>query len=257
MRPIDKIEKPANLSQVRLIAIEGIDGSGKTTLAKTLQARMADSIHRRLTELNSSARDVHVVSPWQANDWTKAVRQFFVDGIGDARTEMLLTTACRRELVRTVIDPYMHEGDFVIVDRFTATTMAYQARTQDDLRVTLDLTRDFLYGTIPGLTIFLKVDYDQALSRAEARGQMDSIESRGPEFHNELNTKFKLAFAVMASISNAYAVEVDASKPADQVADDAFAIVETYLDLLFALNEDRDAAKKRLDELNIVTVEAS
>lgn len=242
-------------SAARLIAIEGIDGSGKTSLSHALQPLILASVERRLAALDSDARSVEVVTPWEAHGWTKEVRQFFVDGIGDNLTEMLLTTACRRELVRTKIDPMLREGSFVIVDRFIATTMAYQCELSDDLRKALDLFRDFLYRTIPGLTLYLDVPYVEALSRASNRGKMDSIEQRGELFHEGLNTKFRLAFSVLASISNAYAVRIDASQPFNKVVADSMAVVESYLDLLFSIGQERDNAIIDLSKMNITSME--
>lgn len=242
-------------STARLIAIEGIDGSGKTSLSKALQPLIFASIERRLAELASNARSVEVVTPWEAHGWTKDVRQFFVDGIGDNLTEMLLTTACRRELVRTKIDPMLREGSFVIVDRFIATTMAYQCELSDDLRIALDLFRDFVYRMIPGLTLYLDVPYVDALARASDRGKMDSIEQRGELFHEGLDVKFRLAFAVLASISNAYAVRIDASQPFDEVVAESMRVIEWYLDVLFSVGQERDTATAELKARNITSME--
>ncbi len=252
---VPKFSNPERiLAEARFIVIEGRDGSGKTTLSDKLRPALEESIARRLAELDANPIPVHAITPWEATEWTKQVRTFFTGGINDARTEMLLAFAARRALLTEKILPILKRGEFVILDRYIASTIAYQCTTRDDFRTVLDLSRDFCEGKIPGLTLYLDVDYGTAHKRAEERGTLDSIESRGESFHASLDVGFRVYFSIMSKASNAFAVRIDANQDESTVFGHALAVVETYLDLLFGLDVANNSALRNLEAWNITSV---
>lgn len=241
-------------SVARMIAIEGADGTGKTTLIQKLLPAIQSSLETRMAKLDSNAWPVVSFSPWEGAEWTRTVRQMFVDGLDDNRIELLMTNAARRQLLKAKVRPALDAGSFVLMDRYIGTTMAYQCRTQDDLRIAYDMVRDFSYGMLPGLTIYLKADYDKAIARAGKRGALDSIEARDEMFHLGLDVGYRIAFSVTSAISNTYAIEIDANQSEEDVFGYSLAAVESYLDLLFAVGSARDQALEDLARNNITNV---
>lgn len=253
--PIVEQQSRATVAAARLIALEGLDGSGKTTLIHKLREALEASLAQRMTMLDSDPVSCLSFNAWDGADWTKVVRQVFVDGVGDPRTEMMLAFAARRALLQNKVKPAMADGSFVLLDRYVASSAAYQCTTRDDLRLVLDLQRDICGGVIPGLTLYLDVSHETALARAGNRDQLDSIESRGELFHEHLDVAYRIMFAVTAAHSNGYAVRIDANQDEATVFGEALAVCETYLDLLFGLNVNDCKAKEQLDAWNITGLE--
>lgn len=156
----------------RLIALEGIDGCGKSTqaraLAEALGARLtfepgATPVGARLREL-LLAHDVPAPSP---------------------RTEALLMAADRAEHVARVLEPALAAGDWVVSDRYAASTIAYQGFGQGLDPVALDeLVRWATGGLAADLSILVDVSVEVAASRLAAggRGGSDRLERLGPAF---------------------------------------------------------------------------
>ena len=236
------------LTQKRLIAVEGIDGSGKTTLVSHVQRVVGEYLKNRAYPNPT----VSVFDAWSANEWTGKLRGLFVGGIGDNRTEMLLAQAARRALVVEHLLPSMQAGVFCVVDRFIYSTIAYQCETVRDLELYLDLVAGFNERVIPGLTLYLNADYATARARAEKRGALDSFESRGELFYDKLDVGFRLGFSVLSSVSDTYSIEVDANQDLDSVKEKVSFIVETYLDSMFVSGQSNP---DWLKEHNITTVE--
>jgi dTMP kinase len=143
----------------RLIALEGIDGCGKSTQARLL----ADRLGARLTfepgdtALGASLRPL-VLDPDQA---TVA-----------PLTEALLMAADRAQHVIDVVRPALEEGTWVVTDRYSASTLAYQGYGRGlDLG---DLTRLMEWATA-GLApdLYVLVEVDPAVGRARRRGSTD------------------------------------------------------------------------------------
>lgn len=239
------------LSQKRLIAVEGIDGSGKSTIVAHIQ----DVVSEYLKGIQYPSTEVYAFDSWSANDWTKQLRSLFVSGINDARSEMLLAFAARRALVVEKLLPHMEAGAFCVVDRFIYSTIAYQCDTVRDLELCLDLTASFAERTIPGLTVYLNADYETALGRAGQRGKLDSIEQRGELFFSKLDIGFRLGFSILSTSTDTYSIEVDAKQDLGTVKASVTEIVTRYLNCLFNLNQETLTEKEWLVRNNIKTVE--
>ena len=164
----------------RLIALEGIDGCGKSTqaraLAEALGARLtfepgATPVGARLRQL-LLAPDAPPISP---------------------RTEALLMTADRAEHVALVLDPALAAGDWVVTDRYAASTIAYQGYGQRLDPAGLDgLVRWATGGLAADLSIMVDVDVEVAAGRLAAggRGGADRMERLGPEFARRVREGF-------------------------------------------------------------------
>jgi len=164
----------------RLIALEGIDGSGKSTqahaLAGALGARLtfepgATPIGARLREL-LLAPDASPPSP---------------------RAEALLMAADRAEHVALVLEPALDAGEWVVSDRYAGSTVAYQGYGQGlDPAALGELIRWATGGLAADLSIFVDVSVDVAAARLAAggRGKADRLERLGADFARRVRDGF-------------------------------------------------------------------
>src|SRR3954451_21101038 len=104
----------------RFITFEGGEGSGKSTQIKTLSERLSAKKLRAIVTREPGG------SPG-----AEIVRHLVLSGVGKllgAEAETLLFAAARDDHVRTVIQPALNQGIWVLCDRFTDSTRAYQGR---------------------------------------------------------------------------------------------------------------------------------
>ncbi|MBI3736215.1 dTMP kinase [Candidatus Sumerlaeota bacterium] len=142
------------LSRGRLIAIEGIDGTGKSTLAKALDAALR----------NAGVDTVLSREPTNGPHGTK-IREIARSGRDDIspQEETELFIADRRDHVREVIAPALASGKWVVLDRYFYSTVAYQGANGVDIRWILNLHHQF--APEPDLLVILKLDVASALDR--------------------------------------------------------------------------------------------
>ncbi len=143
----------------RLIAVEGIDGCGKSTQARILSTRLG-----ALLTFEPGATDLGA-----------ALRRLVLGGRTgsiDARTEALMMVADRAQHVAEVIAPAMTEGRWVVTDRFTASTLAYQGYGRGlDLSELRGLVDWATGGLTPDLTVLVDVPIEVAEGRLPERGR--------------------------------------------------------------------------------------
>lgn len=189
----------------RLITLEGGEGAGKSTAMAHLAAR----IEARGVEL------VQVREPG-GTGIGEAIRQVLLDpshaGLC-AEAELLLMFASRAQLVRETIRPALARGAFVLSDRFTDASFAYQGggRGIDAGRIA-ELER-WACGIKPDLSLLLDLPIDQGLARARGRGPADRIESETDGFFERVRS----AYRRRAAEEPARWRVIDASQPVEKV----------------------------------------
>ncbi len=150
------------------IALEGVDGSGKSTqVALLAEALGSDTL--RIREPGGT-------------DAAEAIRKTLADPAVplDPTAELLLFFAARADLARRVIKPAIDAGRVVLSDRFVDSTEAYQGVARGlGTEVVAELNRIATGGLLPDLTILLRVDPEVGLGRAESD---DRFEAEGLEF---------------------------------------------------------------------------
>ncbi len=158
----------------RFIALEGVDGSGKTTqalmLADALEARGVPVLRTREpggTPVGELIRDVVLAAPSLSMTLL---------------TEVHLFAASRAEHVRTVIRPALAEGTWVVSDRFVDSSLAFQgAGRRLGVDAVWEANRAAVDGCLPDLAVVVDVPLDVAGGRRKA--SPDRIEAEGPGFH--------------------------------------------------------------------------
>jgi dTMP kinase len=157
----------------RLIALEGIDGCGKSTQA----ALLADHLDARLT-----------FEPG-ATPLGTALRQLVLNPTlpdVDPRAEALLMAADRAQHTAEVIEPLLVEGISVVTDRFTGSTLAYQGfGRQLDLAALVALNQLATAGTSPDVNVLVDVPLEVARARMEP-ARADRLERLGPAFQDRV-----------------------------------------------------------------------
>lgn len=206
----------------KLITLEGGEGAGKSTVLEAVRERLGgrgiDVVVTREpggTALGEAVRNI-VLAP--------ALRGTC------AESELLLMFASRAQLVREVIQPALGAGRWVLSDRFTDASHAYQGggRGQPSARIgELECWAALLK---PDLTLLLDLPVAQGLARAGARGEADRIELESREFFERVRT----AYRERADADQARFRVIDASQPIEAVRAAACAAIEAYVDAVEA-----------------------
>jgi dTMP kinase len=167
----------------RLITIEGLDGSGKTTLAEGL-ARA----------LRSSGREVELLREPGGVELSERIRALVKDPAlrVDARAEALLYAAARAQLVAERVEPLLAAGMWVVLDRFVDSSLAYQGAGRG---LGVEAVREVnLFGTgglAPDRTLLLRADRQTRAARQAVRGEApDRLEQEGDGFFDAIATAY-------------------------------------------------------------------
>lgn len=165
----------------RLISFEGIDGAGKSShiepLSDLLRARGIAVVTTREpggTPVGEAVRDIVTRQPMS---------------IG---CEALLMFAAREELCKTVIQPALVRGDWVIADRFTDATFAYQGAGRGLATQRIQTLADWVHASLwPDLTLFFDVPPRVAADRVAAnRGHKDKFEQEDLAFFERVRNGY-------------------------------------------------------------------
>ncbi len=212
----------ALLRHPRFVSLEGGEGAGKTTaitaIHECLRARGHDVVLTREpggTPLAERIRGL-LLKPDEAIAGEPL----------SAEAELLLVFAARAQHVREVIQPALRRGAYVLSDRFTDSSYAYQGGGRGlDAGWIAELERRVV-GLQPSLTLLL--DVDVAVGRARASGRdlwPDRIESEHDDFFQRVRAVFRQR---AAADPERFGV-VDASQVQDRVAADVVAHIERWL----------------------------
>jgi dTMP kinase len=171
----------------KFISFEGGEGSGKSTQIKLLAQRLEAAKLRAIVTREPGG------SPG-----AEIIRHLVLSGMGKLlgpEAETLLFAAARDDHVRTVIEPALTQGTWVLCDRFSDSTRAYQGRLGNVAPGVLNAMQRVTIGDLkPDLTIILDVPVEIGLKRAAARrgdGAPDRFESEDIQFHQELRDAFR------------------------------------------------------------------
>jgi len=194
----------------RFISFEGGEGSGKSTQIKKLSERL-EALKLRVVLTREPG----------GSPGAEIIRHLVLSGMGkllgpDAET--LLFAAARDDHVRTVIQPALNQGIWVLCDRFSDSTRAYQGRLGHVPAGLLNAMQRVTIGDLkPDLTLILDVPVEVGLKRAAARrGKQapDRFESEDLKFHQDLRD----AYREIAAAEPERCVLVDADANPDAVA---------------------------------------
>jgi len=176
----------------RFLVLEGIDGCGKTTQLRHLANWLPRS------GLMPEGARLHLTREPGGTALGMALRKLVLHPPGDASpeplAELLLYAADRAQHVAQLIRPALEQGHWVLSDRFSGSTLAYQGYGRElDLDLIQQLEQIATAGLVPDLTFWLELSVEESLLRRDARSN-DRIEAEGVDFLTRVAT----GFAVLA-----------------------------------------------------------
>ena len=191
-----------------LLVLEGIDGTGKSTLVRSLAAW-----------LRESGREVVTSREPTDGPHGTALRQSAKTGRLSIQDEFDLFLKDRAEHVETLISPALDRGAVVILDRYYFSTAAYQGARDLDPQTIIEANEKF--APIPDLVLLLDLDPAASSTRITRRGDvLDDFEAL--DYQREVRRIF-------LSIDRPFIHRVDAAREADAVFHEARAITEQIL----------------------------
>ncbi|HIM58471.1 MAG TPA: dTMP kinase [Gammaproteobacteria bacterium] len=167
----------------KFITIDGVEGAGKSTQIKFIcEYLKTKGIHVVLTREPGGT---------EVGEKIRALLLSNSTGQMHADTELMLMFAARNEHVQNKIMPALERGDWVLSDRFTDSSYAYQGggRGLDNSRIAqleLWVMQDFT----PDMTLLLDVPVEIGMSRVESRGKKDRIEMEAMDFFDRVRQAY-------------------------------------------------------------------
>lgn len=173
--------------------LEGIDGCGKTTQLRQLAEWLPDS------GLMPDGATLHLTREPGGSPLGRALRELLLHPPDDAapcpEAELLMYAADRAQHVQRRIRPALERGDWVLSDRFSGSTLAYQGDGRGLNRaLILDLERIATNGLMPDVTLWLDLPLEASIARREERAE-DRIEAEGQVFLSRVATGFQVLAA--------------------------------------------------------------
>jgi len=195
------------------VALEGVEGCGKSTHARRLGDRLGAVVTREPGGTRIGALLRGILADTANTDM-------------DARTEALLMAADRAQHMAEVIEPALAAGSHVVSDRSVYSTLAYQGHGRG-LRIErlLDISAWALRDRLPDVVVLLEVP-DDVMRERLAKRDLDRFEREGPEFFERVAAGFR----ALRDADPVRWVTVDATLPKDDVEHAVHAAVTTRLD---------------------------
>ena len=165
----------------KFITFEGIDGAGKSSHVEWLAEL-----------LRQKGMTVHVTREPGGTELGEKLRELLLNMSMDLETETLLMFAARREHLARLIEPALANGDWVICDRFSDATYAYQGGGRGLERHKLQQLEQWVHGRLqPDLTLLFDLPLDVARERiALASRVLDRFEQERTDFHERVRQAY-------------------------------------------------------------------
>ena len=206
------------MARGRLITIEGLDGAGKSTLARGLQRAVAER-----------GGEAQVLREPGGVELSERIRALVADPAlaVSPRAEALLYAAARAQLVEERLQPLLQEGALVLLDRFADSSLAYQGAGRALGVQQIREINQFATGRLkPDRTLLLRIAPAAGRARQQERAlQPDRLERESERFFEAVAA----AYDELASAEPLRIRALDASQPADQVLDAALVALEDLL----------------------------
>jgi dTMP kinase len=197
----------------KFITLEGMDGAGKSThisgIIATLQARGHEVVSTR--EPGGTALG-------------ERLRELLLHESMHAETETLLMFAARREHIASVIAPALARGAYVLSDRFTDATYAYQCGAKGVEADKVQLLEQWVQGALqPDVTLLFDVPVEVSMKRLANAREPDKFERENADFF----TRIRNAYLQRANENPKRFRVIDANRPLDEVKQSVEDIIST------------------------------
>lgn len=168
----------------KFITFEGIDGAGKSTHIAYVAERLRQAL---------SARGIDVISSREPGGTPlgETLREVLLQQKMHLETEALLMFAVRREHIAQVIAPALERGDWVISDRFTDASFAYQGGGRHLSLAKLNALEQWVHPDLqPDLTLLFDVPLAVARARLDATRELDKFEQEKADFFADTRNEY-------------------------------------------------------------------
>jgi dTMP kinase len=201
------------------ITLEGGEGAGKTSLADALQTRI-------------EAHGIDVLRTREPGGTVVAemIRELLLNpGVGEAMapaTELLLMFAARAQHLAAKIRPALAQGRWVLCDRFTDATLAYQGHGRGQSIAWIEQLAEQVHGDCqPDCTLLLDIDPTKGLKRALRGREADRMESASLDFHERVRE----GYLSRARLAPDRIKVLDASATPEHVLEQAWDAIRPWL----------------------------
>jgi dTMP kinase len=203
----------------KLITFEGIDGAGKSSHVKWYADRLRDFGKTVVTTRELGGTPVG----------EKLRRMLLTDDMC-GETEALIAFASRREHIEEVIRPALERGEWVISDRFTDSSFAFQGGGRGVLQAKLDMLERSFVRMTPNLTFLFDLPVNVAKSRMDKSGNVaDRIEKEEEEFHSRVRGAY-LSREENSQLKNHKRIQLlDSTKTIEELRVDLMKLTHQYL----------------------------
>ncbi len=204
------------------ISVEGGDGSGKSTQIRNIEAY-----------LRERGKEVLLTREPGGTPVAEKIRTLILDPENrtlTGRAEMLLYAASRAQHIEEKILPALEAGKVVLSDRFTDSSIAYQAYGRGLGDMVAEVNRIATGGKVPDLTIFLNITPAAGMARKNQQDGhvLDRLELEQAAFHERVYA----GYLALVQESGGRIADIDADRPAEEV----FADIRAQLDRLFGFS---------------------
>jgi len=173
------------MSRGKFITLEGGEGVGKTTNLAFIE-----------NYLKLHAIPVVVTREPGGTVLAEKLRQLLLNKDSEAiseHAELLMVFAARAQHIKHVIEPALASGRWVLCDRFTDATFAYQGGGRNMKNSTIEWLENLVQGSLkPDLTILLDAPIEVGLERAKSRSNLDRFESEKFQFFEKVRRSYLL-----------------------------------------------------------------
>ena len=207
------------MSRGRFLTFEGGEGAGKSSNIRFAQTRLEARGIPCLVTREPGGTEV-----------AEAIRQVLLSPHQEPvapMTELLLVFAARAQHLAHCIQPALAQGTWVLCDRFTDTTYAYQGAGREMGAAPVAALEQLVQGTLrPDLTLLFDVPVEVGMARAGKRGSPDRIESEQVAFFERIRASFK---AQARQLPSRWRV-IDAARPLPEVEQQVAAVLDAWLE---------------------------
>jgi dTMP kinase len=203
----------------RFITIEGGEGAGKSTAQRFIADKLAE-------------RGITVVKTREpgGTPLAEAIRQTLLSVDGEApveMTELLLVFAARAQHLAKMIEPALSRGEWVLSDRFTDATYAYQGAARGLSTATISQLEQLVQGgRQPDKVLILDLPPEIGMARARSRGELDRFEREAYDFYERVRAGY---LGRAKAMPERYSI-IDAGQDLPQVESALTAEVERWFD---------------------------
>jgi len=168
------------MSPAKFITFEGVDGAGKST-----------GLEWFVTALRERGVDLLVTREPGGTPLGERLREILLNQPMHAETEVLLMFAARREHVEQVIRPALLQGTWVISDRFSDASFAYQGGGRGVPLAKLEQLEQWVHGDLqPDLTLLFDIPIEVARQRLANNASLDRFEQEQGEFFERVRQAY-------------------------------------------------------------------